>query len=255
MNRISKLAVSQALTNLGIAKGDNLFVHSDLLRLGFPADGPSMYLDVLKELIGVEGSIAAPAFTFSFMRTKKFHYKQTLPVSMGFITHQLMEQTAVLRTKHPLQSFVIDGPLADVFKRFEAKSAYSSDGYFAKLIENDVKILLLGASPSHISFSHLAEEHHKVPYREMLRVVGDVQFSQNDIRLGADFNFFARNLEDDVKLGGYDLLVTELLNEHRGRCIALGKCDLFFVKASDYIEHLNKKLSKNPYWLVDNYGV
>lgn len=253
MNKIEQLTFYRALNQLGVAKGDNLFVHSDLLRLGYPIIGPMMYLETLKQIIGPEGSIVAPAFTFSYMKTRNYHFKQTHPIEMGFISNQILDSDGTIRTKHPLHSVAIHGPLGAKYKDFETFSAYSEDGIFHKLLTDEVKILLLGATPSHISFSHLSEELYNVPYRKMLHVYGDVQFSENDCRKDVLFNFFARNLENHVGLGGYDTLVNELIDAGDWEMHKIGTCMLYFGTASVYVDRLNAKLHHNIHWLAENF--
>lgn len=251
MNKIQKLQFQIAVEKLGISEGDNLFVHSDLLRLGYPVEGIGMYLDVLREAVGVNGSLIAPTFTFAFMSKNYYHYKKTKPISMGFISNQLLDVESSVRSKHPINSLVFLGPLAEKFKDFEYSSGYADDGVFNELLNHNVKIALIGAAPSHISYSHLSEEKIRVPYRKMLEFVGQVVFSDEDYRSGAKYNFFGRDLKEDVKLGGYDTLVTELVEAGFWSTHCLGNCNLFCGTAQSYVANLSAKLQVNPLWLVE----
>jgi len=251
LSKIEQNLFSNALDNLGIVEGDNLFVHSDLLHLGFPLDGKLMYLDTLKHKIGKMGSLFAPAFTFSFLREHEYDYKLTRPINMGFLSDQLLSDPNSCRSKHPINSILMYGPLANKLNNIETLSAYAEDGIFAKLLDHNVKIVLLGARPDHISYSHFSEELFSVPYRKFLSVQGSVRFSETDERENCVFQFFGRNLEIDPVLGGYDTLVKELIKEHKWTSTNLQGCTLYSGLALDYVQHLNLKLAENPAWLIE----
>lgn len=250
--RIGHDLFASALCDLGINEGNNLFIHSDLIRLGYPLGGQSMYLDILKQKIGTSGSLFAPTFTFTFIQNLEYDFEKTRPINMGFLSEQLLSTPHSVRSKHPINSIVMNGPLTEVMMNIETLSAYSSEGIFARLLDYDIKILLLGARPDHISYSHFSEETFLVPYRSFLNVKGRARFSENDQRENCIFQFFARDLETDLQLGGYDVLVHELVEQKKWKASRLPGCDLYCGLASDYIQNLNFKLGQNPFWLLDN---
>jgi aminoglycoside 3-N-acetyltransferase len=243
---------ASALDDLGICKGDNLFIHSDLLRLGYPIDGLSMYLDIIKQKIGTTGSLFAPTFTFSFLKKNKYDFKLTKPINMGFLSDQLLSIPNSKRSKHPINSIVMNGPLTDVVSSIETPSAYSSVGIFARLLDFDIKIVLLGARPNHISYSHFSEEKFLVPYRSFLSITGRIKFSETDQRENCVFQFFARDLKIDHQLGGYDVLVNELVKQKKWKAAHLPGCTLYCGAAFNYVQNLDSKLEQNPFWLVEN---
>jgi len=249
--KITHRQFSSALDDLGIVEGDNLFVHSDLLRLGFPLDGKLMYLDTLKQKIGKTGSLFAPAFTFSFLKNREYDYKLTRPINMGFMSDQLLCDPNSLRSKHPINSVVMYGSLSNQFKNIETLSTYSANGIFSKLLNYNTKIVLLGARPDHISYSHFSEELFAVPYRKFLSVQGNAKFSETDERENCVFQFFARNLEINPILGGYDILIKELIEERKWTSTNLQGCILYSGFALDYVQNLNFKLAENPTWLIE----
>ena len=87
----------------------------------------------------------------------------------------------------------------------------------------------------------------------MITITGDVKFSNLDIRYKNDFDFYARDLDLDPHLGGYQKIVNELVEDGSWQKINIGTSDLYCGKAKHYVENLNIKLKKNSAWLLDNY--
>ena len=70
--------------------------------------------------------------------------------------------------------------------------------------------------------THLSEELMQVPYRKMITITGDVKFSNLDIRYKNDFDFYARDLDLDPHLGGYQKIVNELVEDGSWQKINIG---------------------------------
>ena len=76
--KYSKEETALALKKLGLMKGDSLFVHSNIGFFGILEntknidDVCEMFFDSIFELIGAEGTIFVPAFTYSFSRGEVF---------------------------------------------------------------------------------------------------------------------------------------------------------------------------------------
>ena len=67
----------EAIQALGVKNGDVLCVHSDTFRLGKPLLSKQEYMSTLcaifKQVIGDEGTIIMPAFSYSFCRGQDYY--------------------------------------------------------------------------------------------------------------------------------------------------------------------------------------
>ena len=77
MKTVCRNEIIHCIQSLGISKGDGLMVHSAVQYLGKPAGGIGMYYDALHSVIGSEGTVVVPTFTFSFARTGRYDLKST----------------------------------------------------------------------------------------------------------------------------------------------------------------------------------
>ena len=61
---VTKDDISQGLVDLGLKAGDLLMVHSSLSSIGFVERGPETIVDCLLDVVGSEGTLVVPTFTY-----------------------------------------------------------------------------------------------------------------------------------------------------------------------------------------------
>jgi aminoglycoside 3-N-acetyltransferase len=162
-NELSKLI--NDLERLGVKQGDRVFIHSSFKSLGF-TDGttPADLVEALKELIGSEGTIGMPVFTFSFTPEKIF-VPNTSSSTTGAISEAFRKASGVTRSSHPSHSVAFWGKDAEYY----ASSHYGippfdMSGPFGKLYVGDFKILMLGCGLAPNSMLHAIEDWAGLPY-------------------------------------------------------------------------------------------
>ena len=216
MPPLTKAAIVTALGDLDIGPGEILFVHSSLNALGPVDGGANTLVDALLQVLGPEGTLAMPTFTFSLDQSGNPIFDPAAsPSEMGAITEALRRRPAAHRSHHLLHSVAALGPQAEALTRLHGASAWAGDGPFWQLYARRARILLLGVSYLRCTFFHLIEQLVAVPYRQW-RIV-DAQCRQPDGSLaplpthilwprpgfeGNDFNKFGRRFE---KAGKVDL--------------------------------------------------
>ena len=97
------------LKKAGIKRGDRLVVHSSLKSIGMTRDGADTVIDALMDVIGEEGTIFMPVFTYSYERegkTDPFDRKDS-PSLTGIITETFRKRSGVLRSSHPTHSMAV----------------------------------------------------------------------------------------------------------------------------------------------------
>jgi len=195
---VNQETLTRKLLELGVAQGDGLLVHSALQFLGKPESGEGLYLKVLEELIGGEGTLAVPAFTFAFAKGDGFDLKNSPSVGMGSFSELVRKDPRSQRTSHPMQSLALLGKYAEELASLETSSAFDDGSAFERMLELDFKLLLLGADIQAASVVHYAEQRAAVPYRYWKEFAGEV--SQNGQVREASYRMFVRDLEVDAQL-------------------------------------------------------
>ena len=102
-------SICQALEQIGVKAGDDICVHSSLMRLGKILVTPKQLLDTLiaafREVIGPQGTLIMPTFTYSYCHQQIYDVLHT-PSTMGILT-EYPNATAPLTQFSPLRSVAL----------------------------------------------------------------------------------------------------------------------------------------------------
>lgn len=162
------------MENLDLA-GKPVCVHASL-----SAFSPRLSADAMvDELLAMDCSVIAPAFTYFYeinapdddhpihngMTYEKREEQAQLfdPArndlsvrDIGHLSATLLERPGRMRGRHPLNSFVAVGPLAETLTRGQTEEDVYAP--FRQLIDNDGRLLLLGTQFTSLTFVHFAEQ-------------------------------------------------------------------------------------------------
>ena len=108
------------LRKLGIKSGDTLMIHGDAgvaeqLNLKRKKKINVLFNEIIK-LIGVNGNILIPSFTYSACEKKIFNVLNSKSV-LGEFSESFRSNPQVKRTKHPIFSFLVYGKKFRYFEK------------------------------------------------------------------------------------------------------------------------------------------
>lgn len=199
-----------ALRKLGVAPGQLLVVHSSLFKLGRPGSFTdksafaAAFIEVLREAVGPQGTLAFPTFTFSFCTSHVFDPHNT-PGETGLLGEAARTMPGFVRTHHPIYSYAVQGPLKDELLEADTTTCFGPGSVFDRMLTLDrdyepgVHFLVLGAEqpPNFITFVHFLEQRFGVPYRTLIHFEGTLVIDGKRRAIRTDF--FARLLENPVR--------------------------------------------------------
>ena len=176
---LSEIQLLQVLVNdLGISKGDTVFVHSsiDQLNLGFPF---YRVLPLLEDLVGADGTLLFPTYprlsSYEFLRRGEIFDIRKSPSYTGILSEVVRRQPNAVRSLHPTKSVCAIGLAAQELTWDHHKSPYPYDACspYYRITEFGGKIVGLGVSTANLSFVHCVDdalkEHFPVqPYHAQL---------------------------------------------------------------------------------------
>jgi aminoglycoside 3-N-acetyltransferase len=249
MKDVNAISFTEKLNDLEIKTGDGLLVHSAIQYLGKPAGGPEMYLDVLLEIIGSKGTLSAPAFNFAFARGVPYDPQSSPSEGMGVFSELVRQHPAAKRTMHPLQSVVLIGNEAEQLAGRDTPSAFEHNSVFERMLEQDFKVLLLGADIDAVSFLHYSEQRLSVPYRYWKDFSGRVK-RNGDWEI-ATYRMFVRDLEIDPWLS-LDKVKQLLMKENKWKSAKINYGEISTFRAVDFVAAVDHFLQKDPWSLVTN---
>ena len=165
-----KERIFKDLKNLGIEKGDALFVHSSFKSLGPIDGGAETFFKALLSYIGEEGTLVFPAFTFAEVTLENpvcsmKHSKS----AVGYLSEYFRTQIdGVKRSCHATHSCCVWGKHRDFLIQDHEKDTYAvgKNSPIYKIQNLGGKILFLGCSTDRNTAMHGVE-----------RLYGEVPFS------------------------------------------------------------------------------
>lgn len=156
------------LKNSGFNEGDTLMVHSSLSKIGNVSGGPDSVLNAFMRVLGPNGNIIMPSFSYqgtmletALDKNYLFNPGSTIPVT-GKISQVFMRRIGTKRSIHPTHSFCAYGPYADeiVSGHLNANTNFGKDTPFDSLLKLKGKVVGIGIGIGPVTFYHSVEDFH-----------------------------------------------------------------------------------------------
>jgi aminoglycoside 3-N-acetyltransferase len=164
------------------------------------------------------------------------------------LTEYFRNAESVSRTAHPIFSVAIWGKRKGDYMEVGMDS-FGDDSIFAKLHQNDGKIVIFG-SPfiTSCTFIHYIEQKHGVPYRYFKTFTGMIRDKHGET--SEECTYYVRYLDRDVNLDTrrleQDLIEKGLMKEKK-----LGNGRVMVIRAADFFYEGNKLLDKDITYFLD----
>jgi len=166
---VSKAKLVNDLMTIGLGKGDIVYVHSSLKRIGFIEDGPETLIDAFLEVLGDEGTLAVPTHSLSYVGLGRPPYEiGSTPTLLGMFPEAVRRHPKALRSAHPTHSTSAIGKDADeITCGHNLSNAMHTDSPLYKIYQKGGKVLLLGVDHRRSTALHLAESLAGVRYLDI----------------------------------------------------------------------------------------
>ncbi len=167
------VTIPELVRQLELPRGGVLWVASDLFRLGYAAweNGerfqPGDLIDQLLDALGPDGTLLFPAFTWGPLRGEAFDLRRSAP-DTGTLSRVAWKRRDFGRTRHPVHSFCVTGPMRDELCALENRSSFGGDSPFAALHRVGARMLMIDIDyQGSFTFVHYVEESEGVWYRRL----------------------------------------------------------------------------------------
>jgi len=233
------------LRKLGIKSGDTLMIHGDAgvaeqLNLKRKKKINVLFNEIIK-LIGVNGNILIPSFTYSACEKKIFNVLNSKSV-LGEFSESFRSNPQVKRTKHPIFSFLVYGKKFRYFEKSRIETCFGQDSLFDRFKKVNGKIICMGCSFNRVTFIHHVEELFNVSYRYKKKFDSKIKI-KNKI-LSKKIEYFVRKLNQRSSLN-LKYLYKKLLRKKSIKETSLGRYNVNVISAKilfkDCLEALNKQ--------------
>lgn len=248
-------ALSAALRAVGLGSGDIVFVHACLDALGpmagaaTAADRASLALGALRDVVGRDGTILVPTYTFSFCRQEPFDVARTPAVAGPWNTCVELAELVrglpgAVRSRDPIHSVAAVGPAAASLVEGIASTCFGLDSVFDRLRRRGARICVIGAPLDEATFRHHSEEMIGVPFRYRKLFTGEIRDHTGARREG-----WVYNVRLSAPNGFPDAAALERRAREVGLCraAALGNGEVIAVDAEPFHEFIVAELRRDPW--------
>ena len=159
----------QSLINIGVRKGQNLFIHSDIGLLKEYKDKKDIQstckiiINTLLKVVGKNGSLAFPTFTYSFSNNKRYYPKISKSIC-GYLSEYARNLELTNSYNDPNVSVVVLGKNKDFLTKNFTMNAYGFDSFFDRFYRLNGHICNINLD-SGSTFLHFFEKKLNVTYR------------------------------------------------------------------------------------------
>ncbi|EAK9946142.1 aminoglycoside N(3)-acetyltransferase [Campylobacter lari] len=193
------LDLVNCLKQMGIKKGDILYMHSEIYNFGVPLINPKkilhIFLDCFFEVIGKEGTLIMPTFTYSFCKNEIYD-KLNSKSTVGALTEYFRTWGGVKRTNDPIFSCAVKGAKEELFLK-DTTSCFGENSVFDELTKNNGKIILFGSKDLGITYVHHIEEKAQIRHRYFKEFSG-YTIDEKGNKTKKHIKYFVRDLKQNL---------------------------------------------------------
>jgi FkbH-like protein len=190
-----RTALASGLRRVVRPTDELVILQSSLFHLAWSTDAVRWEAVAAVRALAQDGhTLALPAFTFSFVRSGRYHHRHTASGS-GQLADWVYELPESRRTPHPVYSYVVLGPRRDELLSSRGDGAFGAGTVFELFEADNARIVMAGADWQALTQVHRYEELLAVPYRERMHIEGTADFGEGEGSVFVDM--FVR----DVTLG------------------------------------------------------
>ena len=161
--------ILDSLKQVGLKKGDSIFTYSNLGFFGklknaeTSEDYCAAFRDAIFKIIGNEGTLVVPAFSYSFCNSTRFNVSST-PSVCGMFSEYIRNDAQSKRSNDPNFSISAIGESAEYFTQDCQPHSFGKDSFWERYLKKNGKFCNFNFD-SGSTFFHYVEKILDVPYR------------------------------------------------------------------------------------------
>jgi aminopeptidase-like protein/aminoglycoside N3'-acetyltransferase len=255
--------LGDALHAVGIGSGDVVFVHVDLGALGQPEkhatpdETSSLLLEVLLQLVGRNGTILVPAYSFSFCRRELFDVQRTSATEgpwspSTFFLEYFRQLPNAIRSADPIHSVAGVGPKAAELLANVPPTCFGENCVFDRFRRLGGKICAIGVGLHEATFLHHVEETANVPFRYKKLFTGQIRSNGVTQKKGWIYNV---RIPCENSLPDEGRLEQKLVEAGVCREARVGKGRILGVASQDHFAATLEALAADPWFTAKGPAV
>lgn len=248
----NKEDIINALINVGVEKDDILFIHSNMGFFG-PAqnvnninDYCSLFVESIFDVIGKNGTLTVPAFSYSFFKNEIFDLENTKSTTGAFSEFIRCIENSV-RSIDPNFSVCAFGKNAIELTKDIEPYTFGNKAFFSRLHRYNGKICNFNFD-SGSTFIHYVEKQLQVPYRYNKGFKGTIHYNNNVLE--TEFYHFVRSLDNHAAYPDFTKFDAFVKKNNIAHIANLGKGQIVLISAKDTFDTVQKQLEIDDKFLI-----
>jgi len=242
--------IIQDLTNLGIAPGDIVYVHSSLRSVGPIDGGAEALLDCFLTVLGEDGTLAVPTHTLNYVnfRHEAFDAANT-PTYLGILTEIVRKHPKAFRSANPTHSSAAIGKKAEwLTANHDMSNPLGYESPLHRVYRENGKILLLGVDQKTNTSLHLVESIAGLAYTDM-----HYEASWGSACEYIDADGSIQTVDATTFPGcssGFNAMGERLMDKNLVRCGNIGNAPCQLMQAKDMVNEALNAVRETPDFLL-----
>ncbi len=245
--------IVDALKSVGIKEGDTLFIHSNIGFYGRmenvkkPEELCDGFLRALCKVVGTEGTVVMPTFSYSFCHNEVYDAKTT-PTTCGMLPEYMRKQEGVIRSNDPNFSVAAIGKLAEYYTENPAHESFGEGSFWERFLKNKGKILCMNMDCGS-TFVHYIEHLNHVPYRYN-KAFNGIWIDENGEEKRDYFVHYVCSMEKPEDVAYFVRLDEKCHAAGICKSASLGKGTLLVMDSEKYVDFISSTLKTEPRFLT-----
>jgi aminoglycoside 3-N-acetyltransferase len=250
----SKKDIFDALRKIGISKGDNILIHSNLGFFGKlneaenSEDYCKIFTNTILDIIGIDGTLIVPTFTYSFCWDQIFDIDNTTTSDCGIFSEYVRKKEKSIRSEDGIHSIAAIGKNAAHFTQNAPKQSFGKNSFWERFRKENGKICRFNLNADFNTFIHYVEKEMNVPYRFDKKftgkmIIGGEKISHENIH-------FVRDLNNENTIPDLSKLELKMKEMNYLKKSNLGKGQILSYYAKDVFNIISEEIIKDPNFLI-----
>lgn len=242
-----------SLRSVGLKEGDTVFIHSNIGFYGRMenAENADMlchgFFQALKEVLGENGTMVVPTFSYSFCHNEEYHVNTTVS-GCGMFSEYVRKQDEVIRSSDPNFSVAAWGKLKEYYTENCAHESFGKGSFWERFLAQKGKILCMNMDCGS-TFVHYVENVNQVSYRYNKAFNGELWDREENYKRDyfVHYVYELDRPQDGPFFGRLDQKCRE-----QGLCSIsnLGKGTMLAMDAAQYADLITDTLRTEPFFLT-----
>jgi len=245
--------IVSSLRNVGLKEGDSIFIHSNLGFFGKMKDANNsndyneFFKNAIFEVIGKNGTLVTPTFSYSFCNSEKFDIEQT-PGICGMFSEFIRKKNESARSNDPNFSICAIGKYAKLFTENCSSHSFGKFSFWERFLDKKGIVCNFNFDSASTLF-HYIEKMLNVNYRFDKKFQGELKIGEEFVR--KEFKHFVYDKNKPEHAPNFEKFHNKAMELKKVKISNLGRGQITCITAENTLSIIKNEINIHPNFLID----